>query len=81
MSRFGELLPSYDVLVPLYLWQGATFLLWQRTPSQLYSQCSRVVVGGLFVLAVMDSSLFVSGSTYQFAVGAQAPLKGGSESC
>ena len=38
-------------------------------------------MGGLFVLAVMDSSLFVSGSTYQFAVGAQAPLKGGSESC
>ena len=36
---------------------------------------------GLFVLAVVDSSLFVSGGTDQFAVGAQAPLKGGSESC
>ena len=37
--------------------------------------------GGLFVLAVVDSSLFVLGGTYQFAVGAQPPLKGGSESC
>ena len=37
--------------------------------------------GGVSVLAVVGSSLFVSGGTYQFAVGAQAPLKGGSESC
>ena len=36
---------------------------------------------GISVLAVMGSSLFVSGGAYQFAVGAQAPLKGGSESC
>ena len=36
---------------------------------------------GLFVLVVVDSSLFVSGGTYQFAVGAWAPLKGDSESC
>ena len=45
------------------------------------SQSSQIVVGGLFVLAVVDSSLFVLGGTYQFAVGAQPPLKGGSESC
>ena len=36
---------------------------------------------GISVLAVMGSSLFVSGGAYQFAVGARTPLKRGRISC
>lgn len=36
---------------------------------------------GISVLAVMGSSLFVSGSAYQFAVGVRTSLKRGRISC
>ena len=37
--------------------------------------------GGIYVLAVVDSSLFVSGGGYEFTVGFGPPLKGGSRPC